>query len=63
MMHHFYVVMLDGQALLQIMDMVDTLTPYAIIKQTVRMANVPAMLGAMTKILLAKVSGKNLLQT
>ncbi|KAH8901469.1 hypothetical protein GQ53DRAFT_611250, partial [Thozetella sp. PMI_491] len=62
-MHHFFVVMIDGQTFLQMIDLVDTLTPYTIIKQTVRIGNVSAMMNAMTKVLLAKVNGKNLLQT
>lgn len=53
----------DGQALLHMMDMMHTLTPYTVIKTTVRMGNVASMLNGMTKILLTKVNGKNLLQT
>lgn len=45
------------------LDLVDTLTPYTIIKQTVRVGNVQSMLNGIVKIMLAKMGDKNLIQT
>jgi hypothetical protein len=61
--HHFIIVLPDGQALLHMMDMIRMLTPYTMIKTTVRVGNVASMLNGMTKIMLTKVNGKNLQQT
>lgn len=62
-MHYALVVVPDGQNLVKMMDTIDTLTPYSIIKQTVRVGNVESMLKGLVKILLAKVGDKNLIQT
>lgn len=63
LMHYALVLFPEGQNLVNMADVIDTLTPYAIIKQTVRVGNVQSMLNGILKILLAKVSDKNLVQT
>lgn len=63
MVHYFVVLTPEGQNLIKILDLVDTLTPYTIIKQTVRMGNVQSMVNGLVKIILAKVNDKNLVQT
>lgn len=62
-MHYLLVVTPEGQNLVKMMDTIDTLTPYSIIKSTVRVGNVQSMLNGIMKILLAKVGDKNLIQT
>lgn len=61
--HYFTVLTPEGQNIIKMMDVVDTLTPYTIIKQTVRLGNVQSMLNGIMKITLAKVNDKNLIQT
>lgn len=61
--HYFIVLTPEGQQIIKMMDLVHTLTPYTIIKQTVRMGNVQSMLNGIVKIMLAKVGDKNLIQT
>lgn len=63
MVHYFLVLNPEGQNIVKMLDLVDTLTPYTIIKQTVRMGNVQSMLNGIVKIILAKVNDKNLVQT
>lgn len=63
MVHYFTVLTPEGQNLIKMLDLVVTLTPYTIIKQTVRMGNVQSMLNGIVKILLAQVGGKSLVQT
>lgn len=63
MLHYFTVLTPEGQNIIKQMDLVGTLTPYTIIKQTVRMGNVQSMLNGIVKIMLAKVGDKNLVQT
>lgn len=62
-MHYALVVVPEGQNLVKMMDTIDTLTPYSIIKSTLRVGNVQSMLNGIMKILLAKVGDKNLIQT
>lgn len=62
-MHFSLVVVPDGQNLVKMADTLDTLMPYTIIKQTVRVGNVESMLKGLMKVLLAKVGDKNLIQT
>lgn len=62
-MHYMLVVVPEGQNLVKMLETMDTLTPYSIIKQTVRVGNVQYMLNGVVKILLAKVGDKNLIQT
>lgn len=63
MVHYFTVLTPEGQNLIKMQDLVGTLTPYTIIKQTVRMGNVQSMLNGIVKIMLAQVGGKSLVQT
>lgn len=62
-MHYFTVLTPEGQNIIKMLDLVDTLTPYTIIKQTVRVGNVQSMLNGIVKIMLAKMGDKNLIQT
>lgn len=62
-MHYSLVIVPDGQNLVKMADTIDTLTPYTILKQTVRMGNVEGMLKGLMKVMLAKVGDKNLIQT
>lgn len=62
-MHYSLVITPEGQNLVKMMDIVHTLTPYTILKQTLRMANIQSILDATVKIMLAKVNDKNLVQT
>lgn len=63
MMHYAMVMVPEGQNLVKMMETMDALTPYSIIKQTVRLGNVQSMLNGFVKILLAKMGDKNLVQT
>lgn len=63
MLHYFTVLTPEGQNLIKMQDLVGTLTPYTIIKQTVRVGNVQSMLNGIVKIMLAQVGGKTLVQT
>lgn len=63
MLHYTYVLQPEGKQLLKMMDTMDTLMPYTIIKQTLRMGNTQTILNGMIKIALAKVGDKTLVQT
>lgn len=55
-MHYTLIISPKGQYLLTLIDLANKLVPYAIIKQTLRIGNVASMIGAMMKVVLAKMS-------
>lgn len=46
----------EGEYLLKLLENVNRLIPYAMIKQTLRVSNAATMISAMMKLLLAKLS-------
>ncbi|KAF5000200.1 hypothetical protein FGRMN_2014 [Fusarium graminum] len=54
--HHIFVHSPEGQYLLKLLESVHNLIPYKMVKQTLRMGNASNMIGAMMRLLLAKLS-------
>lgn len=55
-MHYTLVLSPKGQYLLKLLDGVNKLIPYLMIKQTLKVGNVATMISAMVKLVLAKMS-------
>nr|POF15164.1 uncharacterized protein CFP56_42052 [Quercus suber] len=56
LMHYTLVLSPEGPTLLRMMENVHSLLPYAIVRQTLKIGNVASMIGAMMRVILAKVS-------
>ncbi|KAK5013537.1 hypothetical protein LTR39_003598 [Cryomyces antarcticus] len=55
-LHYTLVLSPEGPALLRVLENINKLVPYVLIRQTLRVGNVASMINGMTKLLLAKVS-------
>ncbi|KAF1926603.1 uncharacterized protein M421DRAFT_67235 [Didymella exigua CBS 183.55] len=55
-LHHVFVMSPDGQYLVRLLENVDRLLPYYVIKQTLRVGNAASMVNAMVRLVLAKLS-------
>lgn len=60
-LHHILILSPNGQYLVKLIDGVHSLTPYAMIKQTLKVANAATMIHAMMQIFLAKINPTSLL--
>lgn len=56
LMHFTLIMSPKGQQLLTLLDHVNKLVPYTIIRQTLKIGNVATMISAMTRVILAKMS-------
>lgn len=55
-MHYTLVLSPEGRTMLRMIENVHNLIPYTIVRQTLKIGNVASMLGAMMRVVLAKVS-------
>ncbi|KAF7559796.1 hypothetical protein G7046_g4342 [Stylonectria norvegica] len=55
-LHHIFVFSPEGQYLLKLIENVNNLIPYKMVKQTLRVGNAATMISAMLRLLLAKLS-------
>jgi hypothetical protein len=55
-LHQVFVLSPEGQYLLKLIENVNKLIPYAMVKQTLRVSNAATMISGMMKLLLAKLS-------
>ncbi|KAG6003593.1 hypothetical protein E4U21_001880 [Claviceps maximensis] len=56
LIHHIFVLSPEGQYLLKLIENVQSLIPYKMIRQTLRVGNAATMINGMMRILLAKLS-------
>lgn len=54
--HHIFTVSPEGQDLLKLIENINTLIPYKMIKQTLRIGNAATMISGMMRLMLAKLS-------
>jgi hypothetical protein len=55
-MHYTLILSPKGQYLLKLLGQANTLVPYMLIRQTLKIGNVASMINAMTRVVLAKMS-------
>lgn len=55
-MHYTLILSPKGQYLLKLLGNANKLVPYMVIRQTLRIGNVASMIGAMMRVVLAKMS-------
>ena len=55
-LHHIFIMSPDGQYLLRLLENVQRLIPYTLIRQTLRVGNAATMINGMVRLVLAKLS-------
>jgi hypothetical protein len=56
LLHSVFVLSPEGPYMLKLIENANKLTPWAIIRQTLRIGNVATMINGITKLMLAKIS-------
>lgn len=56
LMHYTLVLSPEGPSILQMIENVNRLIPYIVVRQTLKIGNVATMINAMLKVVLAKMS-------
>ncbi|KAF2139588.1 uncharacterized protein K452DRAFT_320240 [Aplosporella prunicola CBS 121167] len=56
LLHQIFILSPDGQSLLRIMENINRLIPYSIIRQTLKVGNAATMINGMVRLVLAKLS-------